>query len=324
MSTNDPYEDHPLTFTSYAGPDGPMAQVTIPGANAFWQGPAAELDRACNWWLTHRNDKDPGAPVQVFTKLPSTLMGITDFREWEKLATRLTIYPTYVELDIIGMRGPGQDDLVYSSTRQSVPGHNASSVASAEPCWDCIKGRHAICEGGACGCPMPFGIQCRRQPRFVDGAYVDPGESACADGMADTSETCEVHEPHNPPWMHTCLDGITDLNHPLSTDREHCGGCNPDGPSISRVRDYETQRLIDKAEYEGHKRGWEDRGERDAKVGGCGNPNAHGPHYFPEGTDEVELCTGILNWRDCDGDDLHEPVRCVLREAAEKKEQPGE
>ncbi len=52
MSTNDPYEDHPLTFTSYRGADGPMAQVTI--VDKYWQGPAVELDRACFWWLQHR------------------------------------------------------------------------------------------------------------------------------------------------------------------------------------------------------------------------------------------------------------------------------
>ena len=65
-----------------------------------------------------------------------------------------------------------------------------------EPCWDCIKGRHSICRGGTCGCPMPGRPACRRQPVYVPGEdrYIDPGEEACALGEADCSLPCEVHD----------------------------------------------------------------------------------------------------------------------------------
>lgn len=53
VSTNDPFENHPLTFTSFAGAHGPQAQVTIRG-DQYWSGPAVELDRVCVWWLTLR------------------------------------------------------------------------------------------------------------------------------------------------------------------------------------------------------------------------------------------------------------------------------
>lgn len=45
-------------------------------------------------------------------------------------------------------------------------------------CWQCIKGRHSICEevdeDGPCKCPVPHDGS-RRKPLWDGKVYVDPG-----------------------------------------------------------------------------------------------------------------------------------------------------
>lgn len=59
---------------------------------------------------------------------------------------------------------------------------------SIDPCWDCVKGRHLICTGGGCDCPVDHGDSRAHetsaiglptcQPVWVDlgGFYVSPLE----------------------------------------------------------------------------------------------------------------------------------------------------
>lgn len=63
-------------------------------------------------------------------------------------------------------------------------------------CWDCVKGRHTMCEGGPCECPVPL-TECSRQPEYDNATdtYLDPGEQACADGEARTNNGCGMHDP---------------------------------------------------------------------------------------------------------------------------------
>lgn len=61
-------------------------------------------------------------------------------------------------------------------------------MTAAEPCWDCIKGRHAICNGrmddekgatvGTCECPVCHANRyVERQPIYdaPNDRYYDPG-----------------------------------------------------------------------------------------------------------------------------------------------------
>lgn len=46
-----------------------------------------------------------------------------------------------------------------------------------------------------------------------------------------TAETADS----SPGFMHTCAAGVPDADHPLRTDSEHCGACNPGQPGTSAV-----------------------------------------------------------------------------------------
>lgn len=56
-------------------------------------------------------------------------------------------------------------------------------IESFDPCWDCVKGRHGICNGldvdtgWTCQCPVPHDGN-RRKPGLNGDGWFDAGEHA--------------------------------------------------------------------------------------------------------------------------------------------------